>query len=346
MSAPPVIARIDGHLGHLTLNRPAAINALTTQMITTIRRTLARWAVSDRVRTVLITGAGQRGLCAGGDIRAIHADAVSGGTASLDFWADQYRLDATVATYPKPIVAWMDGLVMGGGIGISGHASLRIVTQRSRLAMPEVGIGFHPDVGGSWLLSHAPGQLGTHLALTGTPVGAADAITAGLADHYIPADRLPHLTLALARSDAAEAVTSLATDPPPAELDTARDWIDSCYHGDTVTGIIDRLATHPDPAAQATAKVITTRSPTSLVVTLRSLRSAADLPDLPAAMVQEYRISAALLRLPDLVEGIRAQIIDKDRQPRWRPSTLADVAPRLVDTCFTPPDGRPDLTLE
>ncbi|MGC5032802.1 enoyl-CoA hydratase/isomerase family protein [Micromonospora sp. DT229] len=334
MSAPPVIARLTGHLGHLTLNRPTAINALTAEMVTIIRRTLALWAASDRVRTVLITGAGGRGLCAGGDIRAIHADAVSGGTASLDFWADEYRLNATIAAYPKPIVAWMDGLVMGGGIGISGHASLRVVTERSRLAMPEVGIGFHPDVGGSWLLSHAPGQLGTHLALTGTPIGAADAIAVGLADHYIPTERLPYLRLALARRDAASAVASFATPPPPAELVAARHWIDECYAGESVEEIVERLARHGSPDARAAAKVIATRSPTALAVTLRSLRSAARLPDLPAALAQEYRLSAAMLRLPDLAEGIRAQIIDKDRRPRWQPSTLADVSPHLVDACF------------
>src|SRR5690349_12017644 len=174
--APPVLVRQTGHLGHLTLNRPKAINALTPEMVAIVREALAAWAESDEVRTVLITGAGERGLCAGGDIRAIHADAVSGGSGSLAFWADEYRLNATIAAYPKPIVAWMDGLVMGGGIGISAHASVRLVTERSRLAMPEVGIGMHPDVGGSWLLSHAPGELGTHLALTGSPVGAADAI--------------------------------------------------------------------------------------------------------------------------------------------------------------------------
>ncbi|MFY1702952.1 enoyl-CoA hydratase/isomerase family protein [Micromonospora sp. WMMA1923] len=346
MSAPPVIARLTGHLGHLTLNRPAAINALTAQMVTIIRRTLALWAASDRVRTVLITGAGDRGLCAGGDIRAIHADAVSGGTASLDFWADEYRLNATIAAYPKPIVAWMDGLVMGGGIGISGHASLRVVTERSRLAMPEVGIGFHPDVGGSWLLSHAPGQLGTHLALTGTPIGAADAIAVGLADHYIPTARLPYLRSALARRDAAGAVASFVTTPPPATLAAAQDWIDDCYAGGSVEKIIERLIRHHAPDARAAATMLDSRSPTALSVTLRSLRSAATLPDLPAALAQEYRLSAAMLRLPDLAEGIRAQIIDKDRCPRWQPSTLAGVPPHLVDACFRPLDNPPDLTVE
>ncbi|MEU4427693.1 enoyl-CoA hydratase/isomerase family protein [Actinoplanes sp. NPDC024001] len=344
MTTPSVLTSVNGHLGHLTLNRPAAINALTAEMVAIIRRALAEWAVSDRVRTVLITGAGERGLCAGGDIRVFHADAVSGGTGSLDFWADEYRLNATIAAYPKPVVAFMDGIVMGGGIGVSAHASIRVVTERSRLAMPEVGIGFHPDVGGSWLLAHAPGRLGTHLALTGTSIGAGDAILAGLADHHIPADRLPELARALAEHDAAEVVASLATAPPEAELTAARTWIDSCYAGDTVADIVQRLAAHPDTAAQATAKEITTKSPTSLAVTLRSVRTAAALPGLPEALDQEYRLSAAMLRLPDLAEGIRAQIIDKDRRPRWQPATIDAVPPEVVDACFAPIDNPPDLS--
>ncbi|GIE89055.1 enoyl-CoA hydratase/isomerase family protein [Actinoplanes regularis] len=330
-STEPVIVEVSGPVGHLILNRPKAINALTAEMVTIMRRALAEWAESAQVRTVLISGAGERGLCAGGDIRAIHADAVSGGTASLDFWADEYRLNATVATFPKPIVALMDGLVMGGGIGISAHASVRVVTERSRLAMPEVGIGMHPDVGGSWLLSHAPGELGTHLALTGSPVGAADAIAAGLADHYVPAAELTRLI------EAPDLVEALATTPPPGEFGAAREWIDACYTGDSVSEIVARLAAHPAPGAQAAAKEIATRSPTALTITLRSLRTAAHLPDLRAALDQELRLSAAMLRLPDLAEGIRAQIIDKDRNPRWRPPTLAEVSPGLIDACFAQP---------
>ncbi|GGK28867.1 3-hydroxyisobutyryl-CoA hydrolase [Pilimelia terevasa] len=345
-AAPPVIARLTGHLGHLTLNRPRALNALTGEMVAIAHRTLDLWAGSDRVRTVLVTGAGERGLCAGGDIRAIHADAVSGGDGALRFWADEYRLNAAIAAYPKPVVAWMDGLVMGGGIGVAAHARIRLVTERSRLAMPEVGIGFHPDVGGSWLLSRAPGELGTHLALTGTPVGAADAIAAGLADRYVPAARLPYLRLALARRDAADAVASLTDTPPPGELAAARTWIDACYAGDSVAAVLDRLAAHPDPAAQAAAKEIAGRSPTSLAVTLRSLRTAAGLPDLRAALTQEYRLSAALLRHPDLAEGIRAQIIDKDRRPRWRPATLDGVDEAAVAACFAPATPPLDLTAE
>ncbi|MEV0460945.1 enoyl-CoA hydratase/isomerase family protein [Catellatospora methionotrophica] len=334
MNAPDVLTDVTGHLGRITLNRPRAINALTTEMVTLMQRALDRWATSGEVRTVLISGAGDRGLCAGGDIRALHADAVSGGSASLDFWAREYRLNAAVARYRKPVVAWMDGLVMGGGIGISAHAGVRLVTERSRLAMPEVGIGFHPDIGGSWLLSHAPGQVGTHLALTGTSVGAADAVHAGLADHFVPADRLVPLVEGLTSGDAAEVVAAFAVAPPEGELASCREWIDRCYAADSVAEILDRLRSDRAPAAQAAAKEIAAKSPTSLVVTLRSLRTAARLPSLEAALEQEYRLSAAMLRSPDFAEGVRAQIIDKDRNPRWRPAGLAEVDVDAVEAYF------------
>ncbi|GAB4052269.1 enoyl-CoA hydratase/isomerase family protein [Catellatospora paridis] len=337
MSAPPsVLTRLTGQLGRITLNRPRAINALTTEMVTIMQQALDLWAASDRVRTVLVTGAGHRGLCAGGDIRAIHADAVSGGSRSLEFWAREYRLNATIARYRKPIVAWMDGLVMGGGIGISAHAGVRIVTERSRLAMPEVGIGFHPDVGGSWLLSHAPGQVGTHLALTGASIGAADAVHAGLADHIVPADRLPRLAAALAGADAASAVASHALAVPEGELAAGREWIDRCYAADSVSEILDRLRSDPAPAARAAAAEIAAKSPTALVVTLRSLRTAAGLPSLEAALEQEYRLSAAMLRSVDFAEGVRAQIIDKDRNPHWKPADLAGVDVDTIAGYFAP----------
>ncbi|GIF96532.1 enoyl-CoA hydratase/isomerase family protein [Catellatospora citrea] len=345
MSAPPpVLTRLTGRLGRITLNRPRAINALTTEMVTIMQQALDLWAASDRVRTVLITGAGERGLCAGGDIRAIHADAVSGGSASLDFWAREYRLNATIARYRKPIVAWMDGLVMGGGIGISAHAGIRIVTERSRLSMPEVGIGFHPDIGGSWLLSHAPGQVGTHLALTGTSIGAADAVHAGLADHFVPAARLPRLAGALAGADAASAVASHALAVPEGELAAGREWIDRCYAADSVPEILDRLRSDPAPAARAAAAEIAAKSPTALVVTLRSLRTAAGLPSLEAALEQEYRLSAAMLRSADFAEGVRAQLIDKDRSPRWKPADLAGVDIDTIAGYFAPTADDLDLT--
>ncbi|GAA1653133.1 enoyl-CoA hydratase/isomerase family protein [Actinoplanes couchii] len=319
MPTPPVITTVDGRLGRIVLNRPAALNALTTEMVGIVHDTLRAWHDDDRVRTVLITGAGERGLCAGGDLRAMHADAVSGGGGSLEFFTREYDLNAAIAGYPKPVVAWMDGLVMGGGIGISAHASLRIVTERSRLAMPEVGIGFHPDVGGSWLLSRAPGEIGTHLALTGTTIGAGDAITAGLADCFVPADRIPYLISGLTGDEPGVAVSAVTTAPPAGDLDDARDWIDECYAGDDLAVIRTRLAGHGSAGARAAAEEIATKSPTSLAVTLRSLRTAARMSSLREALDQELRLSAAFLRLPDLAEGIRAQIIDKDRRPRWAP---------------------------
>jgi len=329
-----LLARITGRVGRLTLNRPRALNALTADMVVAMDEALVRWSDADRIRQVLIHGAGERGLCAGGDIRAIHADAVAGGSASLRFWRDEYRLNARIASYPKPIVAWMDGLVMGGGVGVSGHASIRVVTERTALAMPEVGIGLHPDVGGSWLLAHCPGEWGTHLALTGGTITGADAIHAGLADFYLPSAALPRVAAELTVRDAAAVIEMLATTPPASELATAQRWIDECYRGDDVGTIVDQLKAHPDPAAQAAAATIVTKSPTSLKVTLRSLRTAKELPDLVAALEQEYRLSAALLRSPDLIEGVRAQIIDKDRNPHWSPPTLEMVSDEAVSACF------------
>lgn len=312
MTEPPVLTRVEGHLGHVVLNRPRAINALDAEMVEIIQRTLDAWAADSRVRTVLISGAGDRGLCAGGDIRAIHADVAAGGAGAMAFFAAEYRLNATIADYPKPYVAWMDGLVMGGGLGVSAHGSLRLVTERSRLAMPEVGIGFHPDIGGSWLLSHAPGEIGTHLALTGGAIGAADAIEAGLADRYVPSARFGEVVEALAADEPFD-----LDEPPPGDFGTAREWIDVCYAGDSVAEIVERLAGHPHPGAQAAAKEIRTKSPAALEVTLRSLRTAATLPDLRAALDHEYRLSEEMLHHPDFAEGVRAQIIDKDRRPRW-----------------------------
>ncbi|WP_016698720.1 enoyl-CoA hydratase/isomerase family protein [Actinoalloteichus spitiensis] len=333
-----VLRTVRGHLGRLTLNRPKALNALTHDMVRTLHAALDEWEHDDTVRTVLVDGAGDRGLCAGGDIRSIHDDARAGGTASLDFWADEYRLNARIARYPKPYVALMDGVVMGGGVGISAHGRHRVVTERSRVGMPEVGIGFIPDVGGTYLLSRAPGQLGTHLALTGAPVGAADALHCGLADVHVPSDRLDDLIGALTEAPADEAVRAHATPAPASELAANAEWIDHCYAAATVSDILQRLRDHGGPAAEAAA-TIDTKSPTALAVTLRALRSAATLPDLEAVLRQEYRTSRAALRSADLVEGVRAQIIDKDRSPRWSPATLAEVDEATVTAYLTADDS-------
>ncbi|MFD6966817.1 enoyl-CoA hydratase/isomerase family protein [Streptomyces sp. NPDC059979] len=320
----------------VTLNRPRALNALTHPMVRRIDDTLGAWEEDPAVGQVLIRGAGERGLCAGGDIRAIHDDAKAGNTASEDFWRDEYRLNARIARYPKPYVALMDGIVMGGGVGVSAHGSVRIVTERSRVAMPETGIGFVPDVGGTWLLGRAPGRLGTHLALTGAAVGAADALLCGLADHFVPADRLPELTAALAAAPAHEVLPRYAAAPDSGELADRRPWIDHCYAADTVEEIVERLLGVGDPAAKEAAETILAKSPTALKVTLAAVRRAAALDTLERVLAQEFRVSCNVLASPDLVEGIRAQVVDKDRTPRWSPPTLAEVSGADVERFFAP----------
>ena len=332
-----VLAAVEGRMGRLTLNRPRALNALTHEMVRRITATLEEWERDPAVETVVITGAGERGLCAGGDIRQIHADArAGGGDASAAFWRDEYRLNARIARCPKPYVALMDGIVMGGGVGVSAHGSVRIVTERSRIAMPETGIGFVPDVGGTYLLALAPGQLGTHLALTGTTVGAADALLCGLADHFVPSHRLPELLQALAARAVTDVLPSFVGAAPPGELGAHQEWIDHCYAADTVEEIVNRLFAYGAPAAKTAAESMLAKSPTALKVTLAAVRKARSLGPLEAVLDQEYRVSCAALSAPDLVEGIRAQVIDKDRTPRWTPATLTEVTDDDVARFFAP----------
>ncbi|MGW6543470.1 enoyl-CoA hydratase/isomerase family protein [Streptomyces massasporeus] len=333
----PVLLHIQGRAARITLNRPRALNALTHTMVRRIDDALTAWERDPAVKTVVITGAGERGLCAGGDIRAIHDDARDGdGTASAAFWRDEYRLNARIARWPKPYVAVMDGIVMGGGVGVSAHGSVRIVTDRSRVAMPETGIGFVPDVGGTHLLAAAPGELGTHLALTGAQIGAADALLCGLADHYVPTAVLPGLLDALAESPVGEVLARYERTPEQGALAARRGWIDACYAADTVEEIVRRLLAHGDPAAKDAAETLLAKSPTALKVTLASLRRARKLGTLELVLNQEYRVSCAALDTPDLVEGIRAQVVDKDRRPSWSPKTLGEVTDADVERFFTP----------
>ncbi len=335
MVEPDVLLRQDGGLGRIVLNRPKAINALTHDMVKRIDTALTAWEADDAVHAVVVTGAGERGLCAGGDVRGIHADARSGGTGTLDFWRDEYALNARTSRYPKPYVAIMDGIVMGGGVGISAHGGVRVVTERTRLAMPEVGIGLVPDVGGTFLLSRAPGEVGTHLALTATGIGAGDAIACGLADHFVPSDRLVDFVDALAVG-VDHAVGAFALTAPPVEMMGERNWIDGCYAVDTVEEVVARLLDLGSPQAKDAAEQILGKSPTAVKVTLRALRRARDLPSLDRVLAQEYRVSTACLRSPDLVEGIRAQVIDKDRAPHWSPATLEEVTDAVVEDHFAP----------
>ncbi|MEU5048903.1 enoyl-CoA hydratase/isomerase family protein [Streptomyces sp. NPDC021096] len=345
MTDESVLLRTEGHAGRITLNRPGALNALDHAMVRRIDEALAAWEHDPAVRTVVIDGAGGRGLCAGGDIRSIHRDASSGGgAASAAFWRDEYRLNARIARYRKPYVAVMDGIVMGGGVGVSAHGSVRIVTERSRVAMPETGIGFVPDVGGTHLLALAPGELGTHLALTAASVGPGDALLCGLADHFVAAASLPALLDDLTREEVADALDRHVRPAPAGGLAADREWIDRCYAAGTVEEVVDRLLDSGVPAAKEAAEAILAKSPTALKVTLAALRRARRLGSLERVLEQEYRVSCAALSAPDLVEGIRAQVIDKDRSPRWSPATLAEVTEEDVARFFAPP-GAPALSL-
>ncbi|CAM3509528.1 enoyl-CoA hydratase/isomerase family protein [Nocardioides zeicaulis] len=328
----------NGRLGIITLNRPRAINALTHDMAIQIRAVLEEWARDDDVEAVALTGTGDRGLCAGGDIVAIYDDARTGGTATENFWRDEYHLNAFIASYPKPYVALMDGLVLGGGVGLSAHASHRVVTDRTRIGMPEVGIGFLPDVGGTWLLSNAPGELGTKLALTAGHVDAGDAIAVGLADHYVPAAELGTLLDLLAQLPVDAALDEVTRRAPGSNLLHQQEWIDAAFAHDTVDDILKALTARPEDGAVAARRALSRNSPTSLVVTLRALRSARDVASLEDALDQEYRIAVRLLRSHDFPEGIRAQVVDKDRDPKWHPATVADVDPADVDAYFAPLD--------
>ncbi|UGQ15059.1 enoyl-CoA hydratase/isomerase family protein [Yinghuangia sp. ASG 101] len=334
-----VVARVEHGIGRITLDRPRAINALSHPMVRAMDRALAAWADDDAVRAVVVDGAGERGLCAGGDIRAFRDDALGDGTATPVFWVDEYRLNARIARYPKPYVALMDGIVMGGGVGISAHGSVRVVTERTRLGMPEVGIGLVPDVGGSRLLGRAPGLLGTHIALTAYAMDAGDAIHCGFADHFVPSDRLPDLLRACADGDVSAAVRAHAEAAPPSRLAEDAAWVDACYAAPTVEEVLVRLRDAGEAASSA-AKEIEGNSPTCVKVAFRALPSAAELPTLEDALEQEYRISTACLRTADLIEGIRARIVDKDRDPKWSPATLAEVGDEAVDRFFAPADRR------
>lgn len=339
-----VLVSVRNGVGILTLNRPKAINSLNEVMVEGISKALHAWEHDDAVHTVLLTGAGERGLCAGGDVVALYHSAKVGGADARRFWFDEYVLNAYIGRYPKPYVALMDGIVMGGGVGVGAHGSVRVVTDTTKMAMPEVGIGFIPDVGGTYLLSRAPGALGLHAALTGAPFSGADAIAMGFADHYVPHDQVDAFAEAVVADGVDKALASYATDPPASPLLEQRDWIDACYAGDTVADIVAALRGHDAAAATQAADLIATRSPVSLSVALEAVRRAAKLETLEDVLRQEYRTSCASVRSHDFVEGIRAQLVDKDRNPQWSPASLDAVTTADVEAYFAPAD--PDLTFQ
>ncbi|NUL44443.1 enoyl-CoA hydratase/isomerase family protein [Cellulosimicrobium funkei] len=345
---PEVIVRRSGRLGHLILNRPKALNSLTHGMVKTIKSTLEAWKDDASVSTVLVSGAGEKGLCAGGDIVSVYRSITAGRPEDGDvFFADEYAMNSLIADYPKPYVAFMDGIVLGGGVGVSAHGSHRIVTERTRLGMPETGIGFFPDVGGAWLLAHTPSHVGLHMALTSSHVTGADALAFGFADHVVPSERLDELALALENTGADEAIAAVvsdARDVPPAPLAQHVGWIEDCYSADTAEEIVAALQADGAPEAVAAAEAILGKCPTSVKITLDHVRGAGQARSVHEVLAADYRLTYHLLRAHNFAEGIRALLVDKDRNPRWDPATLDQVDEEDINALFAPIAGR-ELTL-
>ncbi|WP_338748734.1 enoyl-CoA hydratase/isomerase family protein [Janibacter alittae] len=331
----------DGVLGRILLNRPKAINSLTREMVVAMQARLTAWESDDAIAAVSIEGAGEKGLCAGGDVRAVREAHLAGGPGGVDFWADEYALDAQIAQFPKPVIAVMDGVVMGGGLGISMFADARWATERSRIAMPETMIGFFPDVAATYLLSRAPGELGTHMAMTGATITGADAVHVGLADGVVDSARIPGLLADVAAGGPIEAAPgpggegSVPGSATEGSLASAREWIDECYAGDDPGVILQRLRGHPSPHAQAAAEEISVRSPLSVAVTLEAVRRAADATSVREVLRTDTIVSANLLSRPDFSEGVRALLVDKDKQPRWEHPDLASVPRTAVLELFS-----------
>jgi enoyl-CoA hydratase len=331
-----VLARVEGRVGRLTLNRPEAINALDLSVVVALQEALDRWAIDPDVDSVVLDGAGDRGLCAGGDIVSIYQDTVAGGSAGREFFRAEYTLNATIGRFPKPYVAIMDGIVMGGGVGVSAHGNVRVVTERTIVSMPETGIGFVPDVGGTYLLSRAPGEIGTHLGLTAGRMTGTDAIALGFADHFVPSESIDGFITAIVLYGVAAALTRFTAGPGPSPLVAQRNWIDEAYAAATVEQILERLERHTEPEAHAAADALRAKSPVAVKATLHALRMAREAPTLEAALNTDFRTASHALRTHDMVEGIRAQVVEKDRNPKWSPACLADVDESLVAAYFAP----------
>lgn len=321
-----------GRAGIVTLNRPKALNSLTHVMVDAFTEALERWRDDDAVALVIVRGAGDRGLCAGGDIASLYDNARNAPEKSDAFFADEYALNEMIADYPKPYVALMNGVVLGGGVGVSAHGSHRIVTDDSRIGMPEVGIGLFPDVGGTWLLAHAPDHLGRHFGLTGAHMSAADAIETGFADHFVPHGRLEELVDTLCETGDPGRIDELAQDAPGG-IEVDRAALAATYDADTAEEILANLRASDEDWAQDAAKRIARSCPMSIKVALEGQRRAQGLP-LTEALAQDLRVAGVMHRRPDFAEGVRAQIIDKDRNPQWQPDALDQISDADVDAVF------------
>ncbi|WPP01592.1 enoyl-CoA hydratase/isomerase family protein [Pseudomonas sp. HR96] len=341
-----VLSEVRNRIGHLTLNRPAGLNALTLDMVRTLRRCLDAWADDPHIQAVLLSGNGERAFCAGGDIRSLYDSYQAGDSLHTDFFVEEYALDLALHNYRKPVVVLMDGLTLGGGMGLAQAADLRIVTERSRLAMPEVGIGYFPDVGGSYFLPRLPGELGIYLGVTGVQIEAADALYCGLANWFVDSDRLATLHERLARivwtdyplkdlqSVLARLGVQVLPEPP---LDKLRQPIDHYFALPDIASMIEQLHTvaigDSQPWARATAQLMRGRSPLAMSVTLEMLRRGRQM-SLDECFDMELQLDRQWFAHGDFIEGVRALLIDKDKSPRWNPPTVQELKPERVDAFF------------
>ncbi|MGY4505916.1 enoyl-CoA hydratase [Bradyrhizobium sp. GM24.11] len=332
-----LIVRREGAAGVIRLNRPKAINAMTLEMSIGIDSALDRFEIDSAVSVIILEGAGERGLCAGGDIRGLWENSREGGDLGARFWRQEYVMNARIAKYSKPYVAFMDGLVMGGGVGLSGHASHRVATDRTKLAMPEVGLGFFPDVGGTWLLSRSPGEIGTYFGLTGQTMNGPDAIHAKFADAVVPAAKWPGLREALTKvrqgataADVTKLINGFTTGETAGPVAANEPVIDALFGFDRMEDIFAALKRDGSEFAVATLKTLNEKSPRAMVVTLKLLRLARTASSLEECLVREYRAALEVFRSDDFREGVRAAVIDKDRNPTWSPPRIEDVTPQML----------------
>ncbi len=341
-SDSPVIARVEGGWGRLTLNRPAALHALNTQMCQIMAQALMAWRDDPAIGAVMLDHTGPRGFCAGGDIRMIMESGAQDGVAARAFFAEEYRLNALLFGYDKPVVALMDGVVMGGAVGISAPAPYRIATERTVFAMPETGIGLFPDVGGGWFLPRLVGETGLWLALTGARLKAADCLLLGLATDYVLQAEVEALKTRLLADPAAidTLLTECEADAGEPPLARHRADIDRLFAGESVQAISDALQADGGEWALAQLAILKTKSPQAMKVAFRQLRQGRDMASFEAEMAVEYRLAARICTTPDFREGVRAVIVDKDNAPRWDPPTLAQVTEQRLDALFEPlPEG-------
>jgi enoyl-CoA hydratase len=334
-----VLTFVEGSLGRIRLNRPKAIHALNTAMCAAMLDALSTWARDDAVAAVLIDHAEGRGFCAGGDIRMIAESGAGDGSAARDFFRTEYRLNHALFTYAKPVVAFMDGITMGGGVGISQPARYRVATENTKFAMPETGIGLFPDVGGGWYLSRLPGRMGEYLALTGARINGADCLKLGLATHYVTSEKLSDAKQWLIERPVSEFATildGLADVPADDTIFDHADAIDRLFAGDSVEAILAALAADGGEWAQAQLATLRTKSPESMKVSLRLIREGRTRATFASEMRQEFAIGARVAMRHDFIEGVRALIVDKDNAPHWQPATPEEITDATIDAIFAP----------